>query len=246
MKKVIFVLLVIALLIVGYSHDQFVWCKKLLFGDPTTHVIQKGEYLSAIAKQYYGRADYWRELALVNRAPDSDLIHPGEEIIVPSLNVIKEIRRTRWLSKVNSYVKNEEDIIARLNRGEQINLAENKSDEPKTSPEMMTETGQNEAVPAQEPTSTPTQIAQQNNEPEHAGMRSTTSPGLTLGVIALVLAASVVAFVLIRRKKHSQPIAIVDDHELNLLGDDDESEPDYHEYLQKKSRRKEDVLGGQK
>lgn len=245
MKKVIFVLLVIALLIVGYTHDQFVWCKKLLFGEPTTHVIQKGEYLSTIAKQYYGRADYWKELALINRAPDSDLIHPGEEIIVPSLNVIKEIRRTRWLSKVNSYVKNEEDVIARLNRGEQINLAENKSNEPKTKPEMMAETDQNEAVQAQEPISpSPTQIAQQNNEPQHAGIRSTTSSGLTLGVIALILAASVFAFVMIRRKKRSQQITIVDDHELNLLGEDDDSEPDYQDYLQKKSRRKEDALVG--
>lgn len=244
MKKVIFVLLVIALLIAGYAHDQFVWCKKLLFGEPTTHVIQKGEYLSTIAKQYYGRSDYWKELALINRAPDSDLIHPGEEIIIPSLNVIKEIRRTRWLSKVNSYVKNEEDIIARLNRGEQINLAQNKLDEPRTTPEMMAETGQNEAFPAQEPVSTPAQMAQQNNGPQHAGVRSTSSPGLTLGVIALVLAASIVAFVLIRRKKRSQQITIVDDHELNLIGDDDDSEPDYHEYLRKKSRRKEDVLVG--
>jgi hypothetical protein len=244
MKKVVFVLLVIALLIVGYTHDQFVWCKKLLFGDPTTHVIQRGEYLSTIAKQYYGRADYWKELALVNRAPDSDLIHPGEEIIVPSLNVIKEIRRTRWMSKVNSYVKNEEDIIARLNRGEQINLAQNRQDEPKTTPEMITETGQNEAVPMQEPVSTPAQMARQNNLPQHAGVRSSTSQGLTLGVIALILAASVFAFVMIRRKKRSQQITIVDDHELNLLGEDDDSEPDYQDYLQKKSRRKEDALVG--
>jgi uncharacterized membrane protein YdcZ (DUF606 family) len=40
MKKFLIVVIVIALLIVGYAYDQFGWCKKLLFGSPTTHVIQ--------------------------------------------------------------------------------------------------------------------------------------------------------------------------------------------------------------
>lgn len=241
MKKVVFILLIIALLIVGYAHDQFVWCKKLIFGEPTTHVIQKGEFLSKIAKKYYGRADYWRELSLINRAPDSDLIHPGEEIIVPSLNVIKEIRRTRWLSKVNDYIKNEEDIIARLNRGEEINLAEN---EPKTTPEILLETEQTEIIAEPEPVDTPTEISQQYNEPEKAEVESASSLGLILGVVAVLLLASVVAFALIRRKKRAQQITIVDDDELNLIGDDEDSEPDYHEYLKKKPRRKEDVFVG--
>jgi len=242
MKKVIFVLLVIALIIVGYSHDQFVWCKKLLFGEPTTHVIQKGEYLSTIAQKYYGSSGYWRELALVNRAPNSNRIYPGEEIIIPSLNAIKEIRRTSWLSKVNSYVKNEQDIIARLSRGEEANLATN---EPKTTPKQLTDTKANESIPMPEPVATQEEILQQSDMPAAAVSQSRgTSPALILGAVAVLLLASVVAFTLILRKKRSQQITIVDDDELNLIGSDEDTEPDYQNYLRKKARRKKDVLVG--
>jgi len=242
MKKIIFVLLVIALIIVGYTHDQFVWCKKLLFGEPTTHIIQKGEYLSTIAQKYYGNSGYWRELALVNRAPNSNLIYPGEEIIIPSLNAVKEIRRTSWLSKVNSYVKNEEDIIARLSRGEETNLAAN---EPKTTPEQLLDTKANESNPVSVPVANQAEISQQSIRPAAAVTQSRESSStIVLGAVAVLLLASVVALILIRQKKRSQQITIVDDDELNLIGSDEESEPDYKNYLRKRSRRKKDALVG--
>jgi hypothetical protein len=239
MKKFLIVVIVIALLIVGYAYDQFGWCKKLLFGSPTTHVIQKGEYLSEIAKKYYGRADYWRELALINRAPDSDLVFPGEEIIIPSLDIIKEIRRTRWLSKVNAYVKNEEDIIAGLNQGDEPVLAET---EPKTTPEVMLDSEQQEITSAPGVADTPIETAQQSFESDQPEVRSASSLGLILAIIGVLFVGSLTALILIRRKKRSQQIRIVDNDEINIL-DDEETEPDYQEYLQKnKSQREEGVL----
>lgn len=242
MKKFFIIVFVIALLIAGYAYDQFGWCKKLLFGEPTTHVIQKGEYLSQISKQYYGTADYWRELSLINRAPDSDLVFPGEEIIIPSLDVIKEIRRTQWLSKVNSYVKNEEDIIARLKMGEEPVLAENNpaETEPMTTPEKMLENDANFNVPDTEQVYASFENEQQTMDGEDA--KSASSLGLLLTVIGAVFVASLVAIVLIRRKKRSQQITIVDDDELNILDEDEESEPDYHEYLKNKPEREKSVL----
>jgi len=239
MKKILIVVFVIALLMIGYAYDQFGWCKKLLFGEPTTHVIQDGEYLSQIARKYYGRADYWRELALINRAPDSDLVFPGEEIIIPSLDVIKEIRRTRWLSKVNAYVKNEEDIIAGLNQGKEPVLAET---EPKTLPEKILAAEQGEIQSEPELVDTLAETAPLSFKSEKAEVQSASSQGLILGLVAILFVASFVAFVLIRRKKRSQQITIVDNEELNLFDEEDESEPDYQEYLRDKSRQKEDVL----
>jgi len=253
MKKVVIVLFVIALLIAGYAYDQFSWAKRLLLGEPTTHVIQKGEYLSEIAKKYYGQADYWRELALINRAPDSDLVFPGEEIIIPSLDVIKEIRRTRWLSKVNGYVKNEEDVIARLNRGEEPVMAENIPEptptepvqsEPRTTPEMLLDTDQSGTISATEGADTLSGFTLQTFQSGEDDVQSASSLGIILAIVGVLLVASLLAFVMIRRKKHSQPITIVDDEELNLLGEDEQSEPDYQEYLRSKSRRKEEVLVG--
>ncbi len=112
MKKIFIIFIVMTLIILSFSHDQFLWCKKLMFGEPASYTIQKGEYLSQIAQKYYGDPDYWRELALINRAPNSNLVFPGEKIIVPSKEVIEKVRKTRWLSRVNEYINGEEEILA--------------------------------------------------------------------------------------------------------------------------------------
>ena len=251
MKKVIIVLFVIAVLIAGYSYDQFSWATRLLLGAPATHVIQKGEYLSVIAKEYYGQADYWRELALINRAPNSNLVFPGEEIIIPSLDVIKEIRRTCWLSKVNAYVKNEEDVIARLKRGEEPLLAENTPEpmqaepaqsEPRTTPEMLLDEDYSGTLSATEGIDTLSGFALQPSQSGDDNVQSASSLGIILAIIGVLFVASLVAFVMIRRKKRSQQITIIDDEDLNLMGEDEHSEPDYQEYLRSKPRREEKVL----
>jgi len=242
MKKFMVILILIALFIAGYAYDQFGWCKKLLFGEPTTHVIQRGEYLSKIAKKYYGRADYWRELSLVNRAPNSNLVFPGEEIIIPSLDVIKEIRRTRMLSKVNAYIKNEEDIIARLKMGEEPVMAQN---EP-TPADEQTATGEPMTTPERLLEAEGSMASQQAIVDSNAGLATTTpnsevqsssSFGLVIGLIGVLFVASLIAFLLLRKKKRTRQITIVDDDDLSLLDEDDESEPDYQEYLKNKSRR---------
>lgn len=237
MKKIFIVVFIAVLLIVGYAYDQFGWCKKLLFGGPTTHVIQTGEYLSEIAKKYYGRADYWRELALVNRSPNSDIIFPGEEIVIPSLDVIKEIRRTRWLSKVNAYMKGEEDIIAQLNMGEDPTLAESTPEtppEPESEPMITT--------PESESMISSTESEQTPAETGDGDIQSASSLGLVLGIIAILFVTSLVAFILIRKRKRSQQIKILDDKDLNIMDEDEEAEPDYQDYLRDKSERERDVL----
>ena len=74
---------------------------RLFLDQPRVHVIQNGEYLSDLAKTYYGDADYWRALALVNRVPDANRIYPGEHIVLPSLAAIQEISATNRFSIVN-------------------------------------------------------------------------------------------------------------------------------------------------
>ncbi|HEX9970500.1 MAG TPA: LysM peptidoglycan-binding domain-containing protein [bacterium] len=234
MKKVIIILFVIVLLIAGYAHDKFAWCKKLMLGEPTTHVIQKGESFSKIAKQYYGNKTYWRELALINRSPNSDLVFPGEAIVIPSLNTIKEIRRTRWMTKVNTFMQGEQDILAQLNRGEAPALAATpQTTIPGSKQEANVSSPVNEPVAiADEAEQMPTAIADVN-------VQSSSSLGLILGIIAVLLIASLVAYLVVRRRKQSEQISIVDDKDLNLI---DDSEPDYQDYLRKKSRRKKEAF----
>ncbi|MCU0644339.1 MAG: LysM peptidoglycan-binding domain-containing protein [bacterium] len=234
MKKTLIILFVISLLIAGYSYDKFAWCKKLITGEPTTHVIQKGESFSKIAKQYYGNKTYWRELALINRSPNSDLVFPGEAIVIPSLNTIKEIRRTRWMTKVNTFMQGEQDILARLNQsGEPTLAATPQTPMPDSKPEINVTSPANESVTI---TDEAEQMAVAN---EDVKAQSSSSLGLILGIIAVLIIASLVAYMLIRRRKRSEQISIVDDKDLNLI---DDSEPDYQDYLRKKSRRKKEAF----
>lgn len=50
-----------------------------------TYTIQKGDTLSAIAKQHYGEASAWKILFEANRdvLDDPDRIYPGQEIKIP-------------------------------------------------------------------------------------------------------------------------------------------------------------------
>lgn len=192
MKKLLIVLVVVSLIVIGYAYDQFLWCKKLITGEPTTHTIKRGEHLSKIAKKYYGDASYWRELAMVNRAPDSDVVFPEEKIIIPSLDVVKKIRRTRWLSKVNGYIKEQEDILANLHKESEYDLS----------------TGESKTTPTAEPQVTVSEPAQlsvevENMEENNRPVKSS-STYVVLVIIGLVLVGGVITFILYRIKKRQE------------------------------------------
>jgi nucleoid-associated protein YgaU len=52
-----------------------------------TYTVQKGDSLSKIAQQTYGRADRWQAIFDANRdqIDDPDLIHPGQTLVLPDL-----------------------------------------------------------------------------------------------------------------------------------------------------------------
>lgn len=50
------------------------------------HVVQKGESLSLIAKQYYGDVKKWKKIYEANKqvvGANPDLIKPGQELVIP-------------------------------------------------------------------------------------------------------------------------------------------------------------------
>jgi len=112
MKRFFFSILLMGALVVFMEPAGKLLSNFLNLEQPTSHEIQTGEWLSKLAKKYYGDASYWRELALVNRAPNGDLIFPGEKVIVPSFDAIQQIRRSRSLSAVNEVVDMQENILA--------------------------------------------------------------------------------------------------------------------------------------
>ena len=52
---------------------------------PRTYVIQSGDSLSKIAKEFYGNANAWPKIFEANKdkITDPNLIYPGQEIIIP-------------------------------------------------------------------------------------------------------------------------------------------------------------------
>jgi nucleoid-associated protein YgaU len=53
----------------------------------TKHTVAKGESLSLIAKKYYKDANKYRQIFEANQdiLKNPDLIHPGQELIIPNL-----------------------------------------------------------------------------------------------------------------------------------------------------------------
>ena len=51
-----------------------------------THTVEKGDTLSAIAKQYYGKASAWPKIFEANRdqLDDPDRIKPGQVLRIPA------------------------------------------------------------------------------------------------------------------------------------------------------------------
>lgn len=54
---------------------------------PRTHTVQKGDTLSKIAQEAYGRADRWKPIFDANRdkLDDPDRIYPGQVLVIPDL-----------------------------------------------------------------------------------------------------------------------------------------------------------------
>jgi len=54
--------------------------------DATTYTVQRGDTLSQIAKQFYGRAGEWNTIFEANRdqLDDPDLIKPGQVLKIPA------------------------------------------------------------------------------------------------------------------------------------------------------------------
>jgi nucleoid-associated protein YgaU len=52
---------------------------------PKVYTIKSGDSLSKIAKQFYGDANQWSKIhkANLDKIKDPNLIHPGEQIIIP-------------------------------------------------------------------------------------------------------------------------------------------------------------------
>lgn len=54
-------------------------------GASKTYTVVSGDSLSKIAKRFYGDAGQWKKIhaANIDKVPNPDLIHPGQELTIP-------------------------------------------------------------------------------------------------------------------------------------------------------------------
>jgi hypothetical protein len=188
MKKLFLTLFFAAGIFMLWSQGEILFGKRLFLDEPRVHKIQRGEYLSKLAERYYGDPQRWRELALINRAPNPDHVEVGEQILVPAANVASEISRARTLTKVNTLFNEQEKLASREPSSPATNDTPNMP-----SPEV---TGGNGTTLSPEPIAeTPTSAT-----PEPAKIGSD-FPWLWAGIGVVVLVLSLVGFTFYRRRQ---------------------------------------------
>ncbi|MCI0698817.1 LysM domain-containing protein [candidate division KSB1 bacterium] len=192
MKKIFLTLFFAAGIFVLWSHGEMVWSNRRFLDEPRVHKIEKGEYLSRLAQQYYGDPQRWRELALINRAPNPNHVEVGEKIFVPAANVVAEIGRARTLTKVNALVNDQE----KLTREPSQPLTETApATTPTPSGEATTGNGTAEPVAPVEGTPAPIAIEPVANE--------TSFPWLWIALSAVVFALA--GFIIYRWRQNAEP-----------------------------------------
>ena len=112
MRQFIVIIAVMALVIGGFTQDNFLWSFRLFQEEPVIHQINQGEYLSQLSQKYYGTTDYWKELALINRAPKPDLVYPNEKILIPDIEKMRTLKRAKTISDVNKLVAEMEKTLS--------------------------------------------------------------------------------------------------------------------------------------
>ncbi|MCG3120633.1 MAG: hypothetical protein ALAOOOJD_03414 [bacterium] len=194
MKKFFLTLFLTGGIFLLLSHNEVSWSKRRFLDEPQVHKVRKGESLSKLAKQHYGSTKRWRELALVNRAPKPNHLEVGEEIILPSAEVINELRRSRTITRVNTLV------------GEQESAATAKTSEsstPAPTPAPVTEPTATTAAPATNPESNdlvPQTTPESITTPEEVATGDAGFPWFWLA-IGVIMIAGAAGFVWYRRQQ---------------------------------------------
>ena len=192
------------------SQGEVLWSKLKFLDEPRIHKVRKGESLSKLAQRHYGDAQYWRELALVNRAPKPGHIQVGEEILLPSATVINELSRSRSITRVNALLGGQENASERTTPKSATTATKPTNGSRSLAPPEKT-AEISDPVPATAPE---TIAPQADTTSENTGF-----PWFWLAIV-MILIAGVVGFLLYRRKQAEEGKTEVETVESSGIGKD--------------------------
>lgn len=226
MRKLIVYLFAVVLLVGTLTRDSFLW--KLFLEQPLVHNIEKGEFLSKLSIKYYGAPDYWKELALINRAPDPNLVYPEESILIPDFESIKRLHDAKSITKVNELVNEiERSMPAKTAKAAKPAAETVSSEKPKADHVL------SDPVPSPE-----RQIA--FNPPEKESQESSWGWSLILLVFGAIVVVGLVAYYLVKRRRPDSEAVLRQDPDdsLELTLSDLEDERSYGR--SKRTKRREE------
>ena len=203
MKKLLFFMICCLGFFVLFAHHEELLGRLHWLDAPRVHVVQKGESLSKLAKENYGEVNYWRELALINRAPKPNHIQPGEQVLLPAANVLQDLRRARTLSRVNEIVEAQTAHAGSTTAAPAVTAAPPAHD-----------SNLNPPAPASEPvatTSEPTVATDTAPRPEE----ETASDAWFWVILGLIALGGVIGFVFYRKRQEEKEKREADEAALN-------------------------------
>lgn len=229
MKKMIVYLAAVALFVGGITRESFLW--RLFLDQPFVHNIEEGEYLSKLSVKYYGTPDYWKELALINRAPDPNLVYPEENILIPDIESIRQLHEAKSITNVNELVHKIERSMSN-NRTAKMERPAVETESP-MKPEA--DQGSSDSVHSQD-------ISAAFNDLEESAEESSSSWPLILLILAGLLVVGFVAYYLVRRRQTTdeRPGRSEPDDSLELTLSDFDDERDYSR--SKRTKKEEEAL----
>ncbi|MDZ7269666.1 MAG: LysM domain-containing protein [candidate division KSB1 bacterium] len=200
MKKILLAGFCGLIMLLVLVHDSVLLSRRRWLETPRLHKVQKGESLSKLAKEHYGEAGYWRELALVNRAPNPDHLEPEEQILLPAASVIVNLRKARTITGVNTLVEQQQLLAQQAGRqgSASARSTATATSMPVPAPEV-NHTPVTEPAPMPAPQRSQPEPDIPQSQPEASGDRS-----WFWLILGLVLLGGLVAFVFYRRRQEGQ------------------------------------------
>ncbi len=103
MKKVLILILLIIGIFTTFNREVVSWVNSNFSSNPMPYYQQRIEFFEKLSKEYYGTAEYCKELEMVNRSYNlTDLSTDRSELIVPSLDAIVRLKERQTIAALEN------------------------------------------------------------------------------------------------------------------------------------------------
>jgi hypothetical protein len=104
MKKIFLILILVGGIFITFNQNVISWVKSNFAANQTPYFQQRLEFFEKLSKEYYGVADYGKELESVNRSFElTDMSTDRAELIIPSLDAVTRLKERQSLAAIQDH-----------------------------------------------------------------------------------------------------------------------------------------------